>query len=163
MLKAQIRDWYFAPVVRALQAMRGVRFINAVTLVAEIGDLTRFDSPRQLMCFLGLVPSQHSSGERTRLGPITKSGNRHARRNLIEAAWAYRYQAKVSREIQIRQEQLPLKIREIAWKAQVRLCARYRKLYARGKNKNVVVVAIARELVAFMWDIAHHVHLKAVR
>jgi transposase len=90
------------------------------------------------------VPSQHSSGEHTRLGPITKSGNRHARRNLIEAAWAYRYKAKVSREIQIRQEHLPLKIREITWKAQVRLCARYRKLYARGKNKNVVIVAIAR-------------------
>jgi transposase len=161
MLREHVRDWYFAPVVSALQAMRGVRFINAVTLVAEIGDLTRFDSPRQLMCFLGLVPSQHSSGEHTRLGPITKSGNRHARRNLIEAAWAYRYKAKVSREIQIRQEHLSFKIREIAWKAQVRLCARYRKLYARGKNKNVVIVAIARELVAFMWDIAHHVHLKA--
>ena len=161
MLREQVCDWYFAPVVSALQAMRGVRFINAVTLVAEIGDLTRFDSPRQLMCFLGLVPSQHSSGEHTRLGPITKSGNRHARRNLIEAAWAYRYKAKVSREIQIRQEHLPLKIREIAWKAQVRLCARYRKLCARGKNKNVVVVAIARELVAFMWDIAHQVHLKS--
>ncbi len=163
MLKTQVKDWYFSPVVRALQAMRGMRFINAVTVVAELGDLTRFDNPRQLMCFLGLVPSQYSSGERTKLGPITKSGNRHARRNLIEAAWAYRYRAKVSREIQIRQENLPLKIREIAWKAQVRLCARYRKLVARGKNKNVVVVAIARELVAFMWDIAHHVNLKPVR
>lgn len=160
LLREQVQDWHFAPVVAALQALRGVRFINAVTLVAELGDLTRFDNPRQLMCFLGLVPSQHSSGERTRLGPITKSGNRHARRNLIEAAWAYRYQAKVSREIQLRQEHLPIKIREIAWKAQLRLCARYRKLVARGKNKNIVVVAIARELVAFMWDIAHQVHLK---
>jgi len=163
MLKTQAKDWYFAPVVSALQAMRGMRFINAVTVVCEIGDLRRFDNPRQLMCFLGLVPSQYSSGEHTRLGPITKSGNRHARRNLIEAAWAYRYRAKVSREIQIRQENLPLKIRDIAWKAQVRLCARYRKLIARGKNKNVVVVAIARELVAFMWDIAHHVNLKPIR
>ena len=163
MLKEKVNGWHFAPVVSALQAMRGMRFINALTVVAELGDLTRFDNPRQLMCFLGLVPSQYSSGERTRLGPITKSGNRHARRNLIEAAWAYRYQAKVSREIQLRQEKLPLKIREIAWKAQVRLCARYRKLVARGKNKNVVVVAIARELVAFMWDIAHHVHLKPAR
>jgi transposase len=163
MLAAQVKDWYFAPVVQALQAMRGVRFINAVTLIAELGDLTRFDNPRQLMCFLGLVPAQYSSGDHTRLGPITKSGNRHARRNLIEAAWAYRYQAKVSREIQIRQENLPLSIREIAWKAQLRLCARYRKLVARGKNKNIVVVAIARELVAFMWDIAQHVHLKPLR
>ncbi len=163
MLKQQIEGWHFAPVVSALQALRGIRFINAVTMVAELGDLTRFDHPRQLMCFLGLVPSQHSSGERTRLGPITKSGNRHARRNLVEAAWAYRYRAKVSREIQIRQEKLPIKIRDIAWKAQVRLCARYRKLTARGKHKNVVVTAIARELLAFMWDIAHHVRLKPVR
>ena len=163
MLKEQVQAWYFAPVVNALQALRGIRFINAVTLVAELGDLTRFDNPRQLMCFLGLVPSQYSTGERVRMGPITKSGNRHARRNLIEAAWAYRYKAKVSREIQIRQEHLPIKIRDIAWKAQLRLCARYRKLVARGKNKNIVVVAIARELVAFMWDIAHHVPLKPVR
>jgi len=163
MLKEQAQDWHYAPVVNALQALRGIRFINAVTVVAELGDLTRFDNPRQLMCFLGLVPSQHSSGERTRLGPITKSGNRHARRNLIEAAWAYRYKAKVSREMQIRQEKLPIKIRDIGWKAQTRLCARYRKLVARGKNKNIVVVAIARELVAFMWDIAHHVRLKSVR
>lgn len=163
MLKEQVSGWHFAPVVQALQAMRGMRFINALTLVAELGDLTRFDHPRQLMCFLGLVPSQHSSGDRTRLGPITKSGNRHARRNLIEAAWAYRYRAKMSREIQLRQEKLPLKIRDIAWKAQLRLCARYRKLVARGKNHNVVTVAIARELLAFMWDIAHHVHLKTLR
>ncbi len=162
-LKEQVQEWYFAPVVNAMQALRGMRFINAVTMVAELGDLTRFDNPRQLMCFLGLVPSQYSSGDRVRLGPITKSGNRHARRNLIEAAWAYRYKAKVSREIQIRQEHLPMKIRDIAWKAQLRLCARYRKLVARGKNKNVVVVAIARELVAFMWDIAHHVPLKPGR
>jgi transposase len=163
LLAEQVKDWHFAPVVRALQALRGIRFINAVTVIAELGDLTRFDNPRQLMCFLGLVPSQYSSGERTRLGPITKSGNRHARRNLIEAAWAYRYPAKVSREIQLRQENLPIKIREIAWKAQLRLCARYRKLVARGKNKNIVVVAIARELLAFMWDIAHHVQLKPLR
>ena len=162
-LKEHVKDWHYAAVVRALQAMRGMRFINAVTLVAELGDLKRFDTPRQLMCFLGLVPSQYSSGERTKFGPITKSGNRHARRNLIEAAWAYRYKAKVSREIQVRQEHLPMAVREIAWKAQVRLCSRYRKLVARGKNKNVVVVAIARELVAFMWDIAHHVPLKPIR
>ena len=163
MLKQQVNNWHFAPVVDALQAMRGMRFINAVTVVAELGDLTRFDHPRQLMCFIGLVPSQYSTGERTRFGPITKSGNRHARRNLIEAAWAYRYHAKVSREIQLRQENLPLKIREIAWKAQVRLCARFRKLVARGKNRNVVATAIARELLAFIWDIAQNVNLKPVR
>jgi transposase len=131
MRKTQVKDWHYSPVIKALQAMRGMRFINAVTVVAELCDLTRFDNPRQLMCVLGLVPSQYSSGAHTKLGPITKSGNRHARRNLIEAAWAYRYPAKVSREIQIRQENLPLKTREIAWKAQVRLCARYRKLVTR--------------------------------
>lgn len=163
MLQEQVKDWHFAPLVAALQAMRGMRFINAVTVVAELGDLTRFDDPRQLMCFLGLIPSQYSTGERIKLGPITKCGNRHARRNLVEAAWAYRFRAKVSRELQLRQQHLPLTIREIAWKAQTRLCPRYRKLVARGKNKNVVVVAIARELVAFLWDIAHHVRLKPLR
>jgi len=160
MLQKHIEDWHYLPLVNALQSMRGMRFINAVTLVAELGDLTRFDTPRQVMCYLGLVPSQHSSGERVRMGGITKVGNSHARRNLVEAAWAYRFKAKVSREIQIRQEHLPIKIRDIAWKAQVRLCARYRALIARGKNKNIVVIAIARELAAYIWDIAQQVHLK---
>jgi len=160
MLKEHVNNWHYLPLVHALQAMRGIRFINAVTLVSELGDLSRFDTPRQVMCFLGLVPSQYSSGDRVRLGGITKVGNGHARRNLVEAAWAYRFKAKVSRELQQRQEHLPLKIRDIAWRAQVRLCARYRALMARGKNKNVVVVAIARELAAYIWDIAQQVHLK---
>jgi len=106
------------------------------------------------MSYLGLTPSEYSSGERRRLGGITKAGNGHARRVLIEAAKAYRYRAKVSEQIQARQEHLPAVIRDIAWRAQLRLCGRYRKLLARGKHPNTVAAAIARELAAFMWAIA---------
>ncbi len=140
--------------VGALQALRGVQFTVAVTVIAELGDLTRFDNPRQLMSYLGLTPSEYSSGERRRQGSITKTGNTHARHALVEGAWAYRYPAKVSRHLQLRLEKLPKAVQDISWKAQVRLCKRYRKLSARGKHPNQVVVAIARELVAFMWAIA---------
>ncbi|MGH8646833.1 MAG: IS110 family transposase [Gammaproteobacteria bacterium] len=153
-LQERAKDWRLYPVVEALQALRGVQFTVALSTVAELGDLTRFDNPRQLMSYLGLTPSEYSSGNTRRLGGITKAGNAHARRTLIEGAWAYRYNAKVSRHIQQRQEALPKAIRDIAWKAQVRLCKRYRRLVAKGKNPNVVVVAIARELAAFMWAIA---------
>lgn len=153
-LLEQAKTWRFAPVVEALQALRGVQFTVASTTVAELGDLTRFDSPRQLMKYLGLTPSEYSSGERRRLGGITKMGNGHARRVLIEAAKAYRHRAKVSEQIQARQQQLPKTIADIAWRAQVRLCGRYRKLLARGKHPNTVAAAIARELAAFMWAIA---------
>jgi transposase len=148
------KTWRFAPVVDALQALRGVQFTVAITTIAELGDLTRFDSPRQLMSYLGLTPSEYSSGERRRLGGITKAGNGHARRVLIEAAKAYRHRAKVSEPIQARQQQLPKAICDIAWRAQVRLCGRYRRLLARGKHPNTVAAAIARELAAFMWAIA---------
>jgi transposase len=131
-----------------------VQFTVAITTVAELGDLTRFDRPRQLMAYLGLTPSEYSSGDRRRLGGITKTGNGHARRVLIEAAKAYRHRAKVSEQIQARQQQPPKAICDIAWRAQVRLCGRYRKLLARGKHPNIVTAAIARELVAFMWAIA---------
>jgi transposase len=151
------RTWRLAPVVEALQALRGVRFTVAVTVVAEVGDLTRFDNPRQLAAYLGLVPSEHSSGPKRRLGGITKTGNSHARRVLVEGAWAYRHPAKVSRPIQLRLEQLPPAIQSIAWNAQLRLCKRYRRLVARGKNPNLIVTAIARELAAFMWAIANEV------
>lgn len=158
-LQEKAKGWRFYPVVEALQALRGVQFTVALSTVAELGDLSRFDSPRQLMSYLGLTPSEYSTGNTRRLGGITKSGNAHARRTIIEGAWAYRYNAKVSRQIQQRQETLPQAIRDIAWKAQVRLCKRYRRLVAKGKNPNVVVVAIARELVAFMWAIARQVPL----
>jgi transposase len=158
-LKDQVQTWRLAPVVEALQALRGVQFTVAVTTVAELGDLTRFDNPRQLMHYLGLTPSEYSTGERRRQGGITKTGNTHARRALIEGAWAYRYPAKVSRHLQLRLETVPKPIQDISWKAQVRLCKRYRQLSARGKNPNQVVVAIARELSAFMWAIAQEVPL----
>jgi transposase len=156
-LRAHAGTWRLYPVVEALQALRGVQFTLAVTTVAELGDLTRFDHPRPLMDYLGLTPSEYSSGERRRQGSITKAGNTHARRALVEGAWAYRYPAKVSRHLQLRLENQPQVIQDISWKAQVRLCKRYRQLLARGKNANLVVVAIARELAAFMWAIARQV------
>jgi transposase len=141
-------------VVEALQALRGVQWLVAVTVVAELGDLTRFANPRQLAAFVGLVPSEYSSGGRRRQGGITKAGNSRARRVWVEAAWAYRFPAKVSAHIQTRIDRLPKALQDIGWKAQVRLCKRYRRLVARGKHPNVVVTAIARELIAFMWAIA---------
>ena len=150
-------DWSMAPVVEALQAMRGVALIVAVTMVAEVGDFSRFDNPRQLMAYLGLVPSEHSSGATVRRGGITKAGNALARRVLIEGAWTYRMQARVSRKLHDRLEDLPQVVRDIAWKAQVRLCARYRRLAAAGKPKVVVTTAIAREMVGFLWAIARQV------
>jgi transposase len=156
-LHDQVQAWRLYAVVQALQAMRGVQFTVAVTLIAELGDLTRFENPRQLMSYLGLTPSEYSSGERRRQGTITKAGNTFARRALIEGAWAYRYPAKVSRHLQLRLEQVPKPIQNISWKAQVRLCKRFRSLMARGKHANQVVVAIAREMAAFIWAIAREV------
>jgi len=153
-LLEQAKPWRLYPVVEALQALRGVQFTVAITTIAELGDLTRFDNPRQLMSYLGLTPSEYSSGDRRRLGGITKAGNGHARRVLIEAAKAYRHRAKISEQIQARQQHLPAPIRDIAWRAQVRLCGRYRKLLARGKHPNTIAAAVARELAAFMWAIA---------
>ena len=157
MLSEIVSAWTMAPVVAAFQAVRGVGFTNATTLVAEAGDIRRFDHPRQLMAFLGLVPSERSTGETRRLGGITKTGNSRARKALIEAAWTYRHPAGIGRHHQDRQAHLPEQIRETAWKAQVRLCARYRRLTARGKLKTVAVTAVAREIAAFLWDISHHV------
>ena len=145
------------PVVETLQALRGVQFTVAVTTVAEIGDLTRFDTPRELMNFLGLIPSEYTSGEQRRQGSITKAGNTHARRVLVEGACSYRYPAKASRHLQLRLEKQPKMIQDISWKARVRLCKRYRRLVSRGKHANVVTVAIASELAGFMWAIAKQV------
>ena len=147
-------EWNLRPVVDALQAMRGIALINAVVLVAEVGDFTRFSNPRQLMAYFGLVPGERSSGETIRRGGITKTGNTHARRALVEGAWAYRMKARIGRHKVDRIEALPKIIRDIGWKAQVRLCTRYRRLRARGKTANVVNVAIAREMVGFIWSIA---------
>ncbi|MGH7191137.1 MAG: IS110 family transposase [Acetobacteraceae bacterium] len=147
-------SWSMAPVVMALQAMRGVALVVAATVVAEVGDFRRFANARQLMAYLGLVPSEHSSGSRVRRGGITKAGNVLARRVLIEGAWTYRMSARVSRKLHDRNEGLSPAIRDIAWKGQVRLCARYRRLAAAGKPKVVVTTAIAREMVGFIWAIA---------
>jgi transposase len=154
-LQEQVKSWRWSPVVDALQALRGVPCTVAVTMLAELGELTRFDNPRQLMKCLGLIPSEYSSGERRRQGAITKAGNTHARRAIMEGAWAYRYPANVSRRLQLRLEKPSKTIQDLSWKAQVRLCQRDRRLIARGKHANQVVVAIARELVGFMWAMAH--------
>lgn len=159
-LREQAEGWRFAPVVRALMTLKGIDFVAAVTLVAELGELARFAHPKELMSYLGLVPSEYSTGESRVQGKITKAGNGHARRVLIESAWSYRYSPRMSRERVVRCEGQPKAVRELAWKAQLRLCSRYRKLSARGLHKNKVCVAIARELAAFVWDVARQVHIE---
>jgi transposase len=156
-LHDHVKAWRLHPVVEALQALRGVQCIVAVTMVAEIGDLSRFDTPRELMKLLGLIPAEYSSGERRQQGSMTNAGNTHARRALVEGAWAYRDPAKVSRRLQLRLETQPKIIQDISGKAQVRRCKRSRQLVARGKHATVVTVAIARELAGFMWAIAKEV------
>jgi len=150
-------SWALAPIVAALQTLRGVQLIAAITLVAEIQDFQRFAHPRQLMSYLGLVPSEHSSGARRRQGAITKAGNAAARRILVEIAHHYQHPARLSPIIARRQAGQDKVITDIAWNAQVRLCARYRRLCARHLLRTKVIVAIARELVGFIWDIARRV------
>jgi transposase len=156
-LVAIVPSWSMAPVVAAYQAMRGISFLVAVTVAAEIGDLRRFDNPRQLMAFLGLVPRERSTGATVRRAGLTLAGNRRARRVLVEAAWSYRHPARVSETLRARLEGLPKPVRDIAWKAQIRLCARYRRLSAAGKKLPVVIAAIAREMAAFLWAVARQV------
>ena len=156
-----IPAWRMAPVVMALQSLRGVSTIVATTIIAELGDLTRFETPKKLMAFLGLVPSEHSSGEKKQRGKITKTGNGHARRVLVEGAQTYSHPARITRPLLKRQEGQSQEVRDIAWKCQVRLCARFRRLVAKGKSRNAVVTAIARELAAFMWAIANKTPIAA--
>ena len=155
-LRAQVQSWRGAAWVSALMSLRGLDFIAAATIAAELGDLRRFAHPKQLMAFLGLVPSEYSSGESRRQGAITKCGNSHVRRMLIESAWSYRYPARMSRELTVRNEGQPPSVRAIAWQAQLRLCGRYKRLEARGLHKNRICVAIARELCGFIWDLGQH-------
>jgi transposase len=152
-LREAVVNWRFYPAVLGLQAMRGVQFVTAVGMLSELGDLSRFEHPRQLMAWLGVTPSEHSSGGKRRLGGITKTGNSYARKLLIEAAWSYRHPARMSRDIQCRHEGIPKALIDRAWDAQIRLCRRYRKLAARGKHVNIAAVAVARELAGFIWDI----------
>jgi transposase len=146
---AEIQD-----VVQALQALRGVGRIVAVSVVAEVGSLSRFSNPRQLMSYSGLVSSEHSSGSRIQRGGITKTGNSHLRRVIVEAAWAYQHKPWIGGWLAKRQQGLDEETKAIAWKAQWRLCTRYKKLAAKGKNKPQIVTAIGRELLGFIWAIA---------
>jgi transposase len=144
-------------VIEALQALRGIALVSAATIMSEVGELSRFVKPRQLMGYSGAVASEDSSGQRTRRGGITKAGNAHLRRIVVEAAWAYRHRPAVGPTLRKRQTPVSAEVKAIAWKAQHRLHARYRVLTARGKCKQQVVTAIGRELLGFIWAIGVHV------
>jgi transposase len=160
-LRQLCESWRMNPLVKALMCLKGLDFVGAVTFVAEIGDLTRFDHPKALMSYLGLVPSEYSSGASRRQGAITKCGNKHARRILVESAWSNRYKAQITRPLELRQEGQPKIVRDISWKAQLRLTKRWRSLSMRRQlNPNKICVAIARELSGFIWDIGQHITLK---
>ena len=162
-MEKALKNWALAPVVEALMALRGIKLIAAMTVMAELGDITRFDSPRQLMSFLGLVPSEYSSGQSRRQGGITKTGNGHARRVLVEASWCYRFPARKTAHLQRHAEKCSDEVQAIAWKAQKRLCGRYAHLLGRGKLKVQVCTAVARELIGFIWAIACEVMNKNVK
>jgi transposase len=152
-IRAALPGWSLAPTAIALMALRGINLIAATSLLAEIGDLTRFCSPRELMAWLGMVPSEHSTGEHVRRGAITKAGNRRARSMLVECAWSYRHPPRVGADKLAKVEAAPPAVRDIAWKAQTRLSARYRALRRAGKLENVAITAVARELAAFIWAV----------
>ncbi len=155
-LMRALPNWSLAPVVEALVALRGIDKLAATVVLAELGDISRFDSPKQLMAYLGLVPSEHSSGGRRRQGAITLTGNGHARRMLVESAWSYRFPARQTMHLKRKAKDASAEAKAIAWRAQKRLCGRYRQLTQAGKNVKLVCVAIARELVGFIWDIVRH-------
>ncbi len=152
-IRGAIPEWSLAAVVDALMAMRGIDMVSATALLAEIGDLSRFHTPRELMAYLGLVPSEHSTGDKVQRGGITKAGNRRARRLLVECSWAYRHPPRIGNKKQDKVAAAPQAVREIAWKAQHRLYARYRALIRKGKLKTVAVTAVARELCGFIWAV----------
>jgi transposase len=164
-LEAAIRDavpdWSLAAVVEALMAMRGIDMIAATAFLAEIGDLSRFQTPRELMGYLGLVPSEQSTGDTIKRGPITKTGNRRARRVLVESAWSYRHPPRVGKDKQAKVAAAPPAVRAIAWKAQHRLYGRYRALTRKGKLKTVAITAIARELAGFIWAVSRELTMTA--
>ena len=155
-LNQALQDWSWAPLANSLMALRGFDKLSAVTLLSELGDVSRFASPNQLMGYLGLVPCVYSSGAHRRTGGVTQAGNRHARQVLVESAWCYRFPARQTAYMNQKAEGASAYAQAISWKAQKRLCRRYRKLIAAGKNQKVVCVAIARELTGFVWDIVCH-------
>lgn len=144
-------------VIDALQSLRGIAQISAVTIMAEVGELSRFEHPRQLMGYSGAVSREHSSGERTRRGAISKAGNAHLRRIVIEAAWAYRHRPAVGRKLPLRQRHTSPEVTALAWKAQHRLHQRYVRLLGRGKCKQQAATAVGREMLGFIWAIGVHV------
>lgn len=152
-LERVLPQWSLAPVVYSLVALRGIDKLAAMVLLAELGDISRFDSPRQLMSYLGLVPSEHSSGSKRSQGAITKTGNRHARRILVESAWSYRFPARQTGHMKRKAAGASPEAKATAWKAQKRLCGRYRTLIQAGKNTKQTTVAIARELIGFIWAV----------
>ena len=152
-IREALPEWSLNHLVTALQVVRGLDLVAAVTLVAEIGDLSRFANPRELMAYIGLVPSERSTGDSVKRGPITKAGNRRARRILVEASWSYRHPPRVGRDKLAKVEAAPPAVREVAWKAQTRLSGRYRSLSKKGKRPTIVVTAIARELCGFIWAV----------
>ena len=156
-----VKVWSLHPLTQALGALRGIRLVAAATIAAELGDISRFERPEQLMAYVGLVPSEHSSGESRKRGRITRTGNHNARWVLVEAAWSYRYTPGMSREIRKRNEVVAPEVQKIAWKAQQRLHRKYVKLVLRGKNKQQAMTAVARELLGFMWAISREPQLLA--
>jgi len=149
-------QWSLAPVVYSLVALRGFGKLSAMGFMAELGDVSRFRSPSQLMGYVGLVPSEHSSGNRRKQGSITKAGNTHVRRLLVESAWSYRFPARQTEHMKRKAKTASEGAKKIAWKAQKRLCGRYRSLIESGKMSKVATVAVARELTGFIWDIVRH-------
>jgi transposase len=156
-IRGAVPEWSLSEVVTALMAMRGLDLISASTLLAEIGDLTRFRTPNELMAFLGLVPSEYSTGDTVQRGPITKAGNPRARHMLVECCWSYQHPPRVGADKQRKVDAAPPRVREIAWKAQCRLHKRYRALIRRGKLKTVAVTAVARECAGFIWAIGREI------
>ena len=156
-MRDTLPEWSLKPLVQALQGMRGVQLVASMTLVAELQDFLRFANPRQLMAYVGLVPGEHSSGPKRRQGSITKAGNSVARRMLVEVAWHYQHSPRVSPIIATRQDRLPKEVTDIAWKAQLRLHAKFKRLVARRVMKTKAVVAVARELAGFVWAIGQEV------
>ncbi len=156
-LQRAVEGWSLGEAAQALTALRGVDQTAAATLLAELDDISRFDHPRQLMSYVGLVPSESSSGAQRRQGGLTKTGNSHARRILVECAWGYRFPARKTARIQRRAERASEAVQAIAWDAQLRLCDKYRRLEARGLNGSKVVAAVARELCGFIWAIVREV------
>lgn len=156
-IRLAVPDWSLGEVVTALMAMRGIDLTAATAFLAEIGDLARFHTARELMAYLGLVPSEQSTGHTIQRGAITKAGNRRARRILVECAWSYQHPPRVGQAKQAKVAAAPQAVRAIAWKAQCRLTARYRKLIKGGKLKTIAITAVARELAGFIWAISREV------